>query len=64
MKSDKGVAMTLVFQKAGVSQKGRDYTEEVVLASNAHNRILFHKKLGQSHESRIEFPLVRYLINL
>lgn len=59
MKSDKGAAMTLVFQKAGAGQKGRDRSEEVLLTSNSNNRILFHKQLGQSRESRIDFPLVR-----
>lgn len=57
-KTDKGAAMTVVLQKAGVGQTGRCLTEELVLASNSSNRVLFHKKLGQTHEKKIKFPLV------
>ncbi|XP_068906213.1 translation initiation factor eIF2B subunit epsilon isoform X2 [Tenebrio molitor] len=60
---DKGAAMTLVFQEAGIGQMGRDPTEEVVVAVNNNRRVLFHRKLGQSRERKIEFPLEIFLDN-
>lgn len=50
--------MTVVLQKAGVGQTGRCLTEELVVASNSSNRVLLHKKLGQTYEKKIKFPLV------
>lgn len=57
-KADKGAAMTLVYQEAGVGQNGHKYSDEVVIASNEKNRILFHKKLGHTSDRKINFPLV------
>lgn len=61
-KLDKGAVMTLVYQQAGVGQNTHKYSDEVVIASNANNRVLFHKKLGHSSDRKINFPLVRYFI--
>lgn len=57
-KLDKGAVMTLVYQQAGVGQNAHKYSDEVVIASNSNNRILFHKKLGHSGDRKINFPLV------
>ncbi|RZB40661.1 translation initiation factor eIF-2B subunit epsilon [Asbolus verrucosus] len=54
---DKGAAMTLIFQEAGIGQIGRDSREEVVIAVNNNKRVLYHKKLGQSRDRKITFPL-------
>ena len=61
---DKGAAMTLIFQESGIGQMGRDPNEEAVVAVNSSNRILFHRKMGQSRERKIEFPLVSWTIFL
>ncbi|KAJ3658200.1 hypothetical protein Zmor_009954 [Zophobas morio] len=60
---DKGAAMTLIFQESGIGQMGRDPNEEAVVAVNSSNRILFHRKMGQSRERKIEFPLEIFLDN-
>lgn len=52
--------MTLIFQEAGIGQMGRDPNEEAIVAVNNNNRVLFHRKLGQSRERKVEFPLVCY----
>lgn len=49
--------MTLVFQEAGIGYNGRCSHEEVVIAANNSNRVLFHKKIGKSRERKINFPL-------
>lgn len=50
--------MTLVYQQTGVGQNAQKYSDEIVIASNECNRILFHKKLGHSGDRKINFPLV------
>lgn len=55
---DKGAAMTLIFQEAGLGQIGRNPKEEVIIAANTNGRVLFHKKVGQSRDRKIDFPLV------
>ncbi|XP_008192840.1 translation initiation factor eIF2B subunit epsilon isoform X2 [Tribolium castaneum] len=60
---DKGAAMTVIYQEAGIGQMGRDLNEEVVVAVNNNNRVLFHRKLGQSRDRKIEFPLEIFLEN-
>lgn len=50
--------MTLIFQEAGIGHIGRCPHEEVLVAINSHNRLLFHKKLGVSKERKITFSLV------
>lgn len=57
-KSDKGIAMTLIFQEASIGQIGRCPQEEYLLAVNPNNRVIFHKKLGNYKEKKIAFPLV------
>lgn len=51
--------MTLLYQESGVGSLARCLKEEIVVASNKENRILFHKKLGYFTERKIDFPLVR-----
>ncbi|KRT81753.1 hypothetical protein AMK59_5175 [Oryctes borbonicus] len=60
---DKGTAMTLIYQEAGVGQYGRCPREEIVVASNSENRILFHKKINHGHDRKINFPLEIFLEN-
>lgn len=60
-KEDKGAAMTIVYQKVGVGQNAHKYSDEVVIAANAANRILFHKKLAHSNDKKIKVPLVKPL---
>ncbi|KAK9738530.1 eIF4-gamma/eIF5/eIF2-epsilon [Popillia japonica] len=60
---DKGTAMTLIYQEAGVGQYGRCPREEIVLASNSDNRVLFHKKINYNNERKINFPLEVFLEN-
>lgn len=50
--------MTLIYQETGVGSLARCLKEEIVMASNKDNRILFQKKLGHSRSKKIEFPLV------
>lgn len=57
-KVDKGAAMTLILQEAGVGQAGRCLREELLLVSTLNNRVLFQQKLGQSNTKKIELPLV------
>lgn len=55
--------MTLIYQEAGVGQYGRCPREEIVLASNSDNRVLFHKKINYNNERKINFPLV-YILHI
>lgn len=57
---DKGAAMTLIFQEAGLGQLGNDPSGEVTVALNNQNRILFHRKTQQR---KVEFPLEVFLEN-
>lgn len=50
--------MTLIYQETGVGSLARCVREEIVIAANKDQRILFHKKLGCSRDKKIEFPLV------
>lgn len=56
MKKDKGAAMTLIYKEASNDYLGY-LNEELLIASNANNRILFHQKL-QRQDRKIDFPLV------
>lgn len=56
-KTDKGAAMTLILQEAGVGQAGRCAYEELVLVSTPNNRVLFHQKLGRTNVRKIDLPL-------
>ncbi|KAF2879036.1 hypothetical protein ILUMI_27130 [Ignelater luminosus] len=56
-KVDKGAAMTIILQEAGVGQAGRCLHEELLLVSTLNNRVLFHQKLGRSNTRKIELPL-------
>nr|XP_022901654.1 translation initiation factor eIF-2B subunit epsilon [Onthophagus taurus] len=60
---DKGAVMTLIYEESTTGQYGRCPTEEIVVASNLQNRILFHKKIGLTKTKRIDIPLEIFLEN-
>ncbi|KAK4886817.1 hypothetical protein RN001_003088 [Aquatica leii] len=62
-KADKGAAMTLVLQEAGVGQKGRCLYEELLLVATTNYRVLLHQKLGVSKKRKIEVPLEMIMDN-
>ncbi|KAF5289363.1 hypothetical protein FQR65_LT11874 [Abscondita terminalis] len=62
-KTDKGAAMTIILQEAGVGQKGRCLYEELLLVATKNNRVLLHQKLGTSKKSKIELPLEMVMEN-
>lgn len=49
--------MTLIYQQTGTGYMGRCPSEEVVIASDAKNRILYHRKLNESMERKFTLPL-------
>ncbi|KAB0799072.1 hypothetical protein PPYR_06952 [Photinus pyralis] len=55
--TDKGAAMTLILQEAGLGQRGRCSFEEVLMVATPNNRVLLHQKLGTSKKAKIELPL-------
>lgn len=55
--------MTLVFQETGIGYHGRCVQEDVILAINNANRVLFHKKIGKTRERKINLPLEIFLDN-
>ncbi|KAL3266919.1 hypothetical protein HHI36_011069 [Cryptolaemus montrouzieri] len=61
--NDKGAAITLIYQEAGIGQIGRCPKDEVVVATDSKDRILFHKKIGLSREKKVDFPLEIFLEN-
>ncbi|CAH2009067.1 unnamed protein product [Acanthoscelides obtectus] len=62
-KNDKGAAMTLILQESGIGGIGRCPHEELLVAANSNNRVLFHKKLGKTKDRKIAFPLEIFLEN-
>lgn len=53
--------MTVIYQESGIGSLARCLKEEIVIASNKDNRMLFHKKLGCSRAKKIDFPLVNII---
>ncbi|CAH1159671.1 unnamed protein product [Phaedon cochleariae] len=62
-KFDKYASMTMILQEAGIGHIGRCPEEEIIIATNEQNRILFHKKMGKTKERKLEFPLDIFLEN-
>ncbi|KAJ8919240.1 hypothetical protein NQ315_003823 [Exocentrus adspersus] len=63
MKVDKGTAMTVIFQEAGVNHISRCPQEELLVAINSQNRILSYKKMWKNKERKLDFPLEIFLEN-
>ncbi|XP_050295224.1 translation initiation factor eIF-2B subunit epsilon isoform X2 [Anthonomus grandis grandis] len=61
--SDKGAAMTLIFQECGLAHRSLCPQDETLIAINNKNRILFHKKPRKTGDRRVEFPLEIFLEN-
>ncbi|CAG9856189.1 unnamed protein product [Phyllotreta striolata] len=62
MKLDKYATMTIVLQESGVGHRGRG-SEDLVLAADSQNRILFYNKSTKNRSKKIEFPLEMFLEN-
>ncbi|XP_060532026.1 translation initiation factor eIF-2B subunit epsilon [Cylas formicarius] len=61
--TDKGAAMTLLFQEVGPGYSSRSPFAETLIAVNHNNRVLYHKKICKGKEKKIEFPLEVFLDN-
>ncbi|KAK7865186.1 hypothetical protein R5R35_012043 [Gryllus longicercus] len=60
-KQDKGAVMTILYKEAGPGHNTRSPEDETVLAvDSSTNRILFHKKVGQTSK-KIVFPLETFM---
>lgn len=59
-KTDKGTAMTLIFQECGLGHKSLSPEDEIVVALTQKNRLLFHKKTKRCNDKRVDIPLVSY----
>lgn len=57
-KVDKGAAMTVVFQEAGINHISRCPQEEILIAVNSQRRILSYKKMWKNRDRKVDFPLV------
>ncbi|XP_057659879.1 translation initiation factor eIF-2B subunit epsilon [Diorhabda carinulata] len=63
VKKDKYAAMTIILQEFGIGHIGWQSSEDILLATDCHNRILLFKQLGKSHTRKVEFPIEIFLEN-
>ncbi|CAG9838374.1 unnamed protein product [Diabrotica balteata] len=63
VKADKYTAMTVILQEAGIGHIGRNSLEDILLATDIHNRVLFYKRHSKSRERKLNFPVEMFLEN-
>ncbi|KAK9870340.1 hypothetical protein WA026_006425 [Henosepilachna vigintioctopunctata] len=63
VKKDKGAVITIVYQKAGVGQIGRSAEDDIVVAVDHNNRVLYHKKTRLLEDKRIKLPVEIFLLS-
>lgn len=56
--TDKGAAMTVIYQECGLGHRSLCPQDETLIAVNGKNRVLFHKKTRKTSEKKVDFPLV------